>query len=198
VKAAPAAGAFIEENEMSSHADRLKRGAVLASILVSSYALFGQDAWAPEPLMLTNDLGATHGASAAGYYIHTNEPASALRWPGSWTSGSPEAGRPCSTSALPAYAQTSLVIERMGNYARCTMWITEGARLDTALTGVGSTAQATTLVSGVGTAVVQFPTTWTHDLTVAAETYCTPWAAPAGSAVGMIIARVGEYAKCIS
>ncbi len=183
---------------MSSHVATLKRGAILASIVVSSYADFGHDAWAPEPARLTNGLGGTTGATAAAYFVNTGEPTTVLKWPGSWTAGSPEAGRHCSTTDLAAGAQTDWVIERQGNYARCTTWITEGARLTANLSGTGSTVSATTFVSGEATTVVQFPGTWTYNTTLAAETYCTTVAAPAGSAVGMIIVRSGNYAKCSS
>lgn len=185
---------------MSSRAATLKLGAILASAVVSSYAVFGHDAWAPEPAQLTASLNGSSGATAAAYYVNTSAPTTVVKWPGTWTSGSPAAGTPCSTTALAAGVETDWVIERMGNYARCTTWITEGARLDADLSGTGSRVPATSLVTGVPTTVVQFPTTWTYDYdrTVTAETYCTPHAAPAESAVGMIIVRAGNYAKCSS
>ena len=182
---------------MSSRVATLKLGVILASAVVSSYAVFGHDAWAPEPMMLTSGLGAGTGATAAAVGVITSEPSTVVKWPGTWTSGSPEAGKPCSTTALGPWTETAWVIERQGNYARCTMWITEGAKLDADLS-TGGTVTATTLVTNQATIVVQFPTTWTHDTTVVAETYCSPWSSPAGSAVGAFIVRAGEFAKCLS
>jgi hypothetical protein len=184
---------------MSSRVATRKLGAILASIVVSSYAVFGHDAWAPEPALLATPLGATAGATAAAVGVITSAPTTVVKWPGTWTAGSPEAGKPCSTTALGPWTETTWVIERQGNYARCTMWITEGAKLDAGLSGTtGGTVPATTLVTNQATFVVQFPATWTHDTTVVAETYCSPWSSPAGSAVGAFIVRAGEFAKCLS
>jgi hypothetical protein len=185
-----------EEDEMSSRAKTLKLGAILASTVVSSYALFGHDAWAPEPARLDGYLSGGTGVSAAAYYVNTLEQTTVLKWPGSWTAGSAQSGTPCSTYSLSPGATATQVIERHGNYARCTTWPTEGARLTEALGATGSTAPATTLVEGAEVTVVQFPATWTSDTTLEAGTYCTSWAAPAGTAVGTIIVRSGDYAKC--
>jgi hypothetical protein len=185
-----------EENEMSSHAATLKRGAILASIVVSSYALFGHDAWAPQPVVIASPLNSST-TTAAATYINTSEPTTALRWPASWTLGSQhQTGRPCSPADIPANTITWHVIERNGNYARCTTWFADGARLTAGLSGTGSTADATTLSTGEATTVVQFPAAWTYDTTLAAETYCATYAAPAGTAVGAFIIRFGDYAKC--
>jgi hypothetical protein len=121
-----------------------------------------------------------------------------VKWPETWTAGSVVAGKPCSTNDLGPGMETVSVIEREGNYARCATWISEGARLNEALSGTGSIAAATTLVTGAQRDVVQFPASWTYDTTLAAETYCVTWAAPAGSVVGRMIVRFGHYAKCIS
>lgn len=176
----------------------LKRGAVVVSLVVSSYAVFGHDAWAPEPMMLTQSLGSTNGASAAGYYVNSGGAATVLKWPGSWTAGSLVSGTPCSTTALPAGVEAHQVIERQGNYARCTTWFAEGARLEEALSGTDTPATARTLDGDLEVEVVLFPATWTYDpdVTVTAETYCSPWAAPAGTAVGTFIVRFGDHAKC--
>lgn len=181
---------------MSSRAKTLKLGAMLASAVVSSFAVFGHDAWAPEPARLDSDLWGGTGSAAAAYYVDSAEPTTVRKWPSSWTAGSLQSGTPCSTYSLAAGAVATQVIERYGNYARCTTWPREGARLAAALSTTGSTADATTLTTQQAVTVVQFPATWTSDTTLEAGTYCTSWAAPAGTAVGTIIVRSGDYAKC--
>jgi hypothetical protein len=185
---------------MTGNVATLKLGAILASIVVSSYAFFGHDAWAPEPARLTQPLSGSNGASAAAYYDNTLGFTTVVKWPTSWTPGPPEAGSPCSTVNLPYGYVTTSVIERTAGYARCTQWtwITPGARLTSALSGIGSIAPATDLATGEETTVVQFPQTWTYDTTLAAETYCTTFPGSAGNVVGMIIVRWGNYAKCSS
>jgi hypothetical protein len=181
---------------MSSRAKTLKLGAILASTVISSYAVFGHDAWAPEPAQVTVPLTGNTGTSAAAYYVNSLESTRVVLFPGSWMASTLASGTPCSTTSLPAGMTTNRVIERHGNYARCTTWPTEGARLTAALSGTGATAEATTLVTAETVTVVQFPATWTYDTTLEANTYCTSWAAPAGTAVGTIIVRSGDYAKC--
>ena len=183
---------------MSSRVATLKLGAILASTVVSSYAVFGHDAWAPEPAALTQGLGNSIGATAAAVFVNTLEPTTVLKWPGTWTAGPHEAGTPCSTVSIPAGTITGQFIQRHGSYIKCITWVTEGARLTADLSGTGSPAPATTLSTEEAITVVQFPMTWTYDTTLAAETYCTTWPAPAGTAVGTIIVRSGDYAKCSS
>ena len=67
-----------------------------------------------------------------------------------------------------------------------------------ALSGNGSIAPATNLATGEETTVVQFPSTWTYNTTLAAERYCATLPLSAGTKVGMIIVRWGNYAKCSS
>lgn len=177
-----------------------KLGAILASIVVSSYAVFGHDAWAPEPAQLQAPLSGGNGTTGDARLVNTGGPTTVVKWPGSWAwmAGGPEdSGRPCSPVALPEGTITDWFIERRGNYARCIWWPTDGARLDADLAGTRSTAPAKTLSAEPTTVeVVQFPATWTYDTTLAAETYCASWPAPAGTAVGTIIVRSGNYAKC--
>ena len=68
-----------EEDEMSSRAATRKLGAILASMVVSSFAVFGHDAWAPEPAQISGALGASTGATAAAAYVNTLEPLRATR-----------------------------------------------------------------------------------------------------------------------
>jgi hypothetical protein len=183
---------------MTTRVASVKLGAILASLAVSSFAVFGQDAWAPEPVTLTEGLPGSTGATAAAFYSNTHEPTTVLRWPGSWTAGSAVAGRPCSTTTLAPWTETVSVIERQGSYAKCTLWITPGARLTAALSGTGSFASATIFsgeAAGQATTVVRFPASWTYNTTLAAETYFTTWQAPAGAVVGMTIVRAGDFAK---
>lgn len=183
---------------MSSDSATLKRGVILASIVVSSYAVFGHDAWAPEPARLSQSLTGSTGATAAAIYVNTSEPTTVLRLPGTWISGLYESGRACSPYPVSADTITDMVVERQGSMARCFTWFAEGARLEADLTAIGSTAPAVTLSTGVATTVVRFPTAWTYDPdhTVVAETYCNPWATTAGTAVGTFIIRFGDYARC--
>jgi hypothetical protein len=92
------------------------------------------------------------------------------------------------------------VIYRYGNYRKCmTMWVNPGAQLTADLSGIGIPAPAKIFSGthkGEDTFVVQFPATWTYDTTLAAETYCATWPAVASEAVGSIIVRNGDYAKC--
>jgi hypothetical protein len=183
---------------MSSRVATLKRGIVLASAVVSSYAVFGQDAWAPEPAYVAQNLN-SGTTTVTGYYTPSGQSTTVVKWPAGWTVGSPEAGKPCSAVDIPEGTVTTSTIERYGNYARCTTWtsITPGARLEAALSGTGTTAPATTLTEPpLNIAVVQFPAAWTYDTTVAAETYCATFPASAGTIVGMTIVRAGNYAKC--
>ena len=181
---------------MSSQVAVLKRAAVLASFVVSSYAVFGHDAWAPEPARLDAGLWGLAGTTTPATYVNSYEPTAVVKWPSTWTAGSVASGTPCSTYDLIAGQETLRVIERYGPYARCPTWVTEGVRLAAALSGNGSTADALTLSTGEATTVVQFPATWTPNTTLAADTYCSSWPAPAGTAVGTVIVRSGNYAKC--
>jgi hypothetical protein len=180
---------------MSSRVATLKRGIVLASAVVSSYAVFGQDAWAPQPAYVAQNLD-QYNTTAAAYHYPSGQPTTVRRWPSGWTLGALESGTPCSPVDIPAGTLVYWVIERYGNYSRCTSWPTEGARLTAGLSGTGSAAPATTLVEADARDVVQFPANWTYNTTLAAGTYCAPWSAPAGTAVGTVIVRSGDYAKC--
>jgi hypothetical protein len=178
----------------------LKLAAVLASTVVSSYAVFGHDAWAPEPARLSQNLSGSTGATAAAVYVNTGEPTTVFSRPSTWTAAGPwvEAGRPCATGSLPEGWETTSVIERTGNYVRCApwTWITPGVRLNEALSGIESTASGTDLATEEATTVVQFPGTWTYNTTLAVETYCATLPLSAGNLIGSVIVRFGDYAKC--
>jgi hypothetical protein len=183
---------------MSRHVAPLKLAAILASTVVSSYAVFGHDAWAPEPARLSQDLSASTGATAAAIYVDTGAPTTVRRWWATWTGAGPyvEAGMPCSIGYLPEGEVTTSVFERRGSLVKCTAWtwVTPGVRLNETMSG--STASGTDLATGEAVTVVQFPSTWTYDTTLAAETYCTYSMASVGNHVGSVIVRFGDYAKC--
>jgi hypothetical protein len=94
--------------------------AVAASSAAGMMVLEAGAVLAPEPVVTTQPLSGTNGATGDAVYLNSGTPTSVLKWYTNYIyAPGLAAGTPCSQTALPVDAVATKVIIASGNYRRC-------------------------------------------------------------------------------